>query len=54
MSEFAVFTEEVAMGLMARGFELVAQTEKAWFFNDSVLLEAAVSELVESIKGVDR
>lgn len=51
MGEFAVFTEEVAMGLMARGFEPRYKNEVAWFFDDSVLLEKAVSELVESLEG---
>ena len=50
MGEFVVFTEEVAMGLMARGFELVTQTEIAWFFEDSVLLERAVEELVAALE----
>ena len=49
MGEFAVFTEEIVMGLMARGFEPVAQTDKAWLFDDSVRLERAVAELVEAL-----
>ena len=46
MGEFAVFTPEVAQGLIARGFKLVGYTDKAWFFEDSVLLERAVNELL--------
>lgn len=49
MGEFAIFTEEIAMALLARGFKLKGYTDKAWFFEDSVLLERAVSELTEAI-----
>jgi hypothetical protein len=45
MGEFAVFSEPVAMGLLARGFKLRGMTEKAWMFDDSVLLRRAVEEL---------
>ena len=48
MGDFAIFTEEIAMGLMARGFELIAKTEKAWYFEDSVWLRIAVDELLEA------
>lgn len=54
MGEFAVFTPEVAEGLIARGFKLVGYTDKAWFFEDSVSVERAVSELVEALAQVDR
>lgn len=54
MGEMAIFTEEVAMALLARGFKLKGYTDKAWFFEDSVSLERAVSELVESLQEVDR
>jgi hypothetical protein len=50
MNEMAIFTEEIAMGLLARGFKLKGYTEKAWFFEDSVLLERAVAELVEALE----
>jgi hypothetical protein len=46
MGEFAVFTPEVAEALVARGFKLVGYSDKAWFFEDSLRLERAVSELV--------
>ena len=46
MGEFAVFTPEVAEGLIARGFKLVGYSDKAWFFEDSVRLERAENELV--------
>lgn len=49
MTEFAVFTEEIAMALLARGFKLKGYNDTAWFFEDSVLLERAVSELVQSL-----
>lgn len=48
--DLAIFTEEIAMGLMARGFELVAQTEKAWYFRDSAWLRDAVEELLEAFE----
>lgn len=54
MSEMAIFTEEVAMNLLARGFKLKGYTDKAWFFEDSALLERAVSELVEALQELDR
>ena len=50
MIEFAVFTPEVAMNLITRGFKLIRRNEVAWFFEDSVLLEAAVSELVAALE----
>jgi hypothetical protein len=54
MNEMAIFTEEIAMNLLARGFKLKGYTDKAWFFEDSVLLERAVSELVAALQEVDR
>lgn len=54
MGDFAIFTEEVAMALMARGFKLKGQNDVAWFFEDSVSLERAVSELVEALQEVGR
>lgn len=54
MSEFAVFTEEIAMSLLARGFKLKGMTDKAWFFEDSVRLERAVSELVAAFQEEDK
>ena len=48
MIDLAIFTEEIAMELINRGFELVAKTKKAWYFEDSVLLRDAVSELLEA------
>lgn len=49
MGEFAVFTEEIAMALLARGFKLKEMTDKAWFFEDSVSLEKAVTELTQAL-----
>ena len=46
MGEFAVFTPEVAEGLIARGFKLVGYSDKAWFFEDSASLERAVAEIL--------
>lgn len=50
VGDIAIFTEEVAMGLMARGYELVARTDKAWYFEDSVLLRVAIDELLEALE----
>lgn len=47
MREMAIFTPEIAEELIARGFELVARTKKAYYFVDSVRLERAVCELLE-------
>ena len=49
MGEFAVFTEEIAMALLARGFKLKGYNNTAWFFEDSVSLERAVSELTQAL-----
>lgn len=54
MGEMAIFTEEVAMALLARGFKLKGYTDKAWFFEDTVLLERAVSKLVAALEYNDR
>ena len=48
--DIAIFTPEVAKALIERGFELVAQTEKAWYFEDSVLLRDAVDELLAALE----
>lgn len=50
MGDFAIFTKEVAEGLIERGFELIARTEKAYYFTDSVWLRVAVEELLEIIQ----
>lgn len=50
MGEFAVFTEEIAMALLARGFKLKGYNDTAWFFEDSVLLERAVTELTATLE----
>lgn len=49
MNEMAIFNEWIAEELIARGFHLVGRSSLAWFFEDSVLLERAVSELVEAL-----
>ena len=57
MGDLAIFTEAIAEGLMERGFELVAKTnrfEPIWYFEDSVSLRAAVDELLEALQEVDR
>ena len=51
--DIAIFTPEVAEALIMRGFELVAQTDKAWYFRDSVLLRDAVEELLEAFADKD-
>ena len=45
MNEFAIFTEEIAEELIARGFQMVGRSKYAWLFEDSELLEQAVTEL---------
>lgn len=50
MGEFAVFSEPVAMGLLARGFKLRGMSDKAWFFDDSVSLQRAVEELTADLQ----
>ena len=54
MSEFAIFTEEIATALIARGFKLKGYTEKAWFFEDSARLERIVSELTAALMDDDK
>jgi hypothetical protein len=49
MIELAIFNEWMAEELVARGFNLVGRSRLAWFFEDSVLLERTVAELVESL-----
>lgn len=52
MGDFAIFTEEVAMVLLARGFKLKGMgTGKynVWFFEDSVLLQRTVDELTRGL-----
>lgn len=50
MGDIAIFTEAIAAGLMARGFELVARTSKAYFFEDSAELHIALEELLENLE----
>jgi len=45
--EIAIFTPAIAEALIARGFELVARTDKAFFFIDSIWLQIALEELIE-------
>ena len=49
MTEFAVFTKEIAEELIARGFKMVGYTDKAWFFENSVSLERDVGELTAAL-----
>ena len=49
MGDAAIFTPAVAEELIARGFELVARTDKAYYFEESVLLWRTVSELLEEL-----
>ena len=50
MRDIAIFTPEVAEGLIKRGFELVAKTSKAWYFEDSPELWCAVDELMSDLE----
>ena len=54
MRDAVIFTPAIAEELKKRGFELVAQTEKAWYFEDSVLLWCAVDELLELLQDQDK
>ena len=56
LTEMAIFTEAIARELQERGFELVrigGRNEKIYFFYDSVLLRAAVDELLEAYANED-
>lgn len=48
MGEFAIFTEEIAMELAARGFIIRGKSEYAWFFDDSEDLQKNLTELIEA------
>lgn len=50
MYDLAIFTEEIALGLIERGFELICKTEKAWYFKDSVSVRSAVRELMDDMQ----
>ena len=54
MGEAAIVTKEIAMELIARGFALVDQKERVWYFEDSALLWASVEELVEALQEQDK
>ena len=54
MGDVAIFTEAIAEELIARGFELVAKTNKAWYFTDSALLWCAVDELLTELQEQDK
>lgn len=54
MREMAIFTEEIAKELIARGFELKGRTEKAWYFEDSRELIYVVNELLDVLAADDR
>ena len=54
MTEYVVFNEWVAAELQARGFKLLGQGKITWYFEDSVLLESTVSELVEALQEIDK
>ena len=47
--EMAIFNEWLAKELVAQGFKLVGTSGVAWFFEDSVSLERAVSELTTGV-----
>lgn len=54
MIEQAIFSPEVVEGLKAKGFTPIGRSKLAWFFEDSVLLEAAVAELVAALEDNDK
>ena len=46
--DIAIFTEAIAKELIARGYELVTRTSKAWYFEDSAELRITLEELLEN------
>lgn len=46
MGDFVVFTPEIAEALIMRGFDLVLQTETAYYFNDTEELLIAIEEIL--------
>lgn len=46
MGDFVVFTPEIAEALIMRGFDLVLQTETAYYFNDTEELLIAIGEIL--------
>ena len=50
MGDFAIFTPEVVEMLVARGFEVVTYTDKAWYFEDTKEFERAVIEILEILE----
>lgn len=52
MRDFAVFTPEIADGLIARGFRLKGYNKVAWFFEDSAQLRRAIEELIKDLRQV--
>ena len=48
MGDAAIFTPAIAEELIARGFELVARTDKAYYFTDSAEFWVAVDEILEA------
>ena len=49
MGDAVIFTPEVAEELIARGFELIAKTRKAWYFEESIMFWVAVDEILEDL-----
>jgi hypothetical protein len=50
MIEIAIFTEEIAEELMARGFQMVGKSKLAWFFEDSKEIEVAIEEIIKFLE----
>jgi hypothetical protein len=48
-----IFTAEIAEELMKLGFDPIGEVNGFWEFEDSVRLEAVVSELVEGLVDKD-
>ena len=49
MGDIAIFTPEIAEELIARGYKLIAQTKKAYYFEDSAQLRLVVIELLDML-----
>lgn len=48
MEEFVVFSEQVAQGLIEKGFELLREKRGLYYFIDSLLLEKEIEKLLEN------
>jgi hypothetical protein len=50
MRDIAIFTPEVAEALINKGFSVVTQTKKAWYFEDSIEIRIVIEEILENFE----